>query len=65
MTDNISSETVSLNWGAEQRDSGVGVCFERRNDPKGSGYAALEFMASDTVTITALDWWSGDLLGTL
>lgn len=48
-----------------RRDGSADVCFERRNDPKGNHYVALELMASDTVTITAVNWWSGDRLGTL
>ena len=56
---------TSLGYHFARRDGSPDVCFERRDDPKGNRYAALELMASDTVTITAVNWWSGDLLGTL
>jgi hypothetical protein len=54
---------TGLYYGFSGRDGGVDICFERRNDLKGSRYSTLELMASDTMTITAVNWWSGYRIG--
>jgi hypothetical protein len=54
---------TGLSYGFSGRDGGVDICFERRNDLKGSRYSTLELMASDTMTITAVNWWSGYRIG--
>jgi len=63
LTQRGNTFATSQSFGLSRRDDGPDICFERRNDPKGNRYAALQVLASDTATITAVNWWSGAQLG--